>query len=79
MRLLLPITAVTTVLMLICIVAIDEPFARWIATRETYPRFWNETIAYLEYPLGIEPYKWTGVWILVAPPSTAGGTGPIPP
>jgi membrane-associated phospholipid phosphatase len=65
MRQLLPITAVTTVLMLLCIVALDEPFARWIATRETYPRFWNETIGYLEYPLGIEPYKWTGVWILV--------------
>ncbi len=65
MRLLLPTAAITTLLMLLCIVLLDEPFARWIATHETYPRFWNETIGYLEYPLGIEPYKWTGVWILV--------------
>ena len=65
MRLLLPIAAVTTLLMLVCILLVDEPFARWIATRETYPRFWNETIGYLEYPLGIVPYRWTGVWILV--------------
>lgn len=65
MRLLLPIAAVTTVLMLVCILFVDEPFARWIATRETYPRFWNETIGYLEYSLGIVPYRWTGVWILV--------------
>ncbi len=65
MRLLLPTAAITTLLMLLCIVLLDVPFARWIATHETYPRFWNETIGYLEYPLGIEPYKWTGVWILV--------------
>jgi membrane-associated phospholipid phosphatase len=65
MKRLLPIAAITTLLMLVCIVAIDEPFARWMATRETYPRFWNEVIGYLEYPLGIEPYKWTGIWVLV--------------
>jgi membrane-associated phospholipid phosphatase len=65
MRRLLPIAAIATLLTIVCIVAIDEPFARWIATRETYPRFWNEVIHYLEYPLGIEPYKWTGIWVLV--------------
>ena len=65
MRSLLPIAAIATLLTIVCILAIDEPFARWIATRETYPRFWNEVIHYLEYPLGIEPYKWTGIWILV--------------
>jgi membrane-associated phospholipid phosphatase len=65
MKHLLPIAAITTLLTIVCIVALDEPFARWIATRETYPRFWNEVIGYLEYPLGIEPYKWSGVWVLV--------------
>jgi membrane-associated phospholipid phosphatase len=65
MKHLLPIAAITTLLTIVCIVAFDEPFARWIATRETYPRFWNEVIGYLEYPLGIEPYKWAGVWVLV--------------
>lgn len=52
-------------LALVCIVVIDQPFATWLATRETWPMLWDEGIRYLEYPLGIEPYKWTGVWILV--------------
>lgn len=65
MRTLLVTAAVCAVLTALCIVTIDEPFARWIATRETYPAFWNNAISYLEYPLGIEPYKWTGVDVLV--------------
>ena len=64
MRALVLTTAICAALTLLFALTIDEPFARWIATRETHPRFWNETIAYLEYPLGIEPYRWTGVWIL---------------
>ena len=64
MRALLWTTAIFGVLTLLCALTIDEPFARWIATRETYPKFWNDGIAYLEYPLGIEPYKWAGVWVL---------------
>jgi membrane-associated phospholipid phosphatase len=27
---------------------------------------WNEVIGILEYPLGIEPWKWTGICVLVA-------------
>jgi len=65
MNRLLPITAIATLLTIVCALALDEPFARYIATHETYPRVWNEIIHYLEYPLGIEPYKWTGIWILV--------------
>lgn len=61
---LLPSALVATVLTLLCIFALDQPFARWLATRETWPELWNEGIGLLEYPLGIEPYKWTGVWIL---------------
>lgn len=56
---------VALVLTLACIAVADQPFARWIATRETYPDFWNTGLGYLEYPLGIVPYPWTGVWILV--------------
>jgi membrane-associated phospholipid phosphatase len=62
---LLQVAFVASVLAIVCIVAVDEPLARWLATRETYPGFWNRTIEALEYPLGIEPYKWTGVWVLV--------------
>lgn len=65
MQRLLPVALVCAVLTALCIVTIDQPLARWIATRETHPDVWNQIIAYLEYPLGIEPYKWTGVWILV--------------
>lgn len=63
-RLLLQSALVASVLTLVCIFVVDQPFARWLATRETYPDFWNEGIRILEYPLGIEPYIWTGVWVL---------------
>lgn len=56
---------VAGVLTLVCIFVLDQPFARWLLTRETWPAFWDEGIRYLEYPLGIEPYKWTGIWVLV--------------
>lgn len=65
MRSLLQLAGVSAALTLVCLLALDEPLARWIATRETWPQLWNDTIHYLEFPLGIEPYKWTGVWILV--------------
>lgn len=55
---------IASVVTLVFILAIDEPLARWIATRETYPDVWNTGIGYLEYPLGIVPYAWTGVWVL---------------
>jgi membrane-associated phospholipid phosphatase len=57
-------TLIATILTILCIVTIDQPFARWLATRETYASVWNNGIAWLEVPLGIEPYKWTGVWVL---------------
>lgn len=56
--------AVAGVLAALCIVTIDQPVARWIATRETYPDTWNTIIGYLEYPLGIEPNKWIGVYVV---------------
>ncbi len=63
-RLLLRSAIVASVLTVLCIFLIDQPFARWLATRETFPDFWNEGLRLLEYPLGIEPYIWTGVWVL---------------
>jgi len=55
MNRLLPITAIATLLTIVCALALDEPFARYIATHETYPKVGNEIIHYLEYPPGIEP------------------------
>jgi undecaprenyl-diphosphatase len=63
---LLQVSLVTAALTALCIVTIDQPLARWLATRETYPDVWNQIIAVLEYPLGIEPWKWTGICVLVA-------------
>lgn len=63
-RMLLLVAAVASFATIVFIPTIDVPFAKWLATRETYPRFWNATIGYLEYPLGITPYPWTGLWVL---------------
>jgi membrane-associated phospholipid phosphatase len=63
---LLPVALVSAIVTALCIVAIDQPLARWLATRETHPDVWNQIISYLEYPLGIEPWKWTGICVLVA-------------
>lgn len=63
-RSLLYISAVASVLAVVCMVAIDEPVARWIATRDTWPAMWNETIRALEYPLGISPYPRLGAYVL---------------
>ena len=62
----LQVALVSAVLTALCIVTIDQPLARWLATRETYPGAWNQVIAVLEYPLGIEPWRWTGICVLVA-------------
>lgn len=66
MKALLYTAAIAGVLAALCIVTIDQPFARWMATRETYPDFWNTTIHYLEYLVGLEPDKWVGVYVTVA-------------
>lgn len=65
MRTLLYIAVIAGVLAALCILTIDQPVARWIATRETYPDVWNTIIGYLEYAIGIEPNKWIGIYVLV--------------
>lgn len=62
---LLPLAAICAVLSIAGIALIDQPLARFIGSRDTMPAFWDQAIMLLEYPLGIEPYEWTGVWILV--------------
>lgn len=66
MRRLLLVSLVGAIVTALCIVTIDQPLARWLATRDTWPALWNDTIAVLEYPLGIVPWKWTGICVLVA-------------
>ena len=62
----LRIAAATALLTAACIAFVDERFARLLATRETYPAIWNRGIGWLEYAIGIEPWKWLGVIVLVA-------------
>ena len=66
MRALLYIAAAGAALSVLCIALLDQPFARFIATHETWPIVWHRGIAWLEYPLGIEPWPWTGICVLVA-------------
>jgi undecaprenyl-diphosphatase len=66
MRALLYTAAVATGLTILCIIVVDEPVARWLATRDAWPAMWAQILRVLEYPLGIEPYKWIGVYVMVA-------------
>ncbi len=63
---LLHVVLLSASLTALSIVTIDQPLARWLATREVHADAWNQTIAIFEYPLGIEPWKWTGICVLVA-------------
>lgn len=56
---------ILTLLTLACIAAVDQPLARWLATRETYPHAWEQAVHVLEYAIGLEPWKWLGVCVLV--------------
>ena len=48
------------------ILTIDQPLARWLATRDAWPALWNGGIAVLEYAAGIEPWRWLGACVLMA-------------
>lgn len=63
---LLWVFVLATIATVLCIAAIDQPLARWVAAHDTHPDAWNQIIALLEYPLGIEPWRWTGICVLVA-------------
>ena len=62
---LLAIAATCTLATALCIALVDAPVARWLATRDPGP-WWDRGVAAIEYVIGIEPWKWLGVTILVA-------------
>lgn len=66
MRRLVVTAAVAAGLTAICVAWVDQPVARAIASADTWPALWDSGIAGLEYAAGIEPWKWTGVIVLVA-------------
>lgn len=63
-RRLLAIAATFAALALICIVTIDQPIARWIASREVWP-VWDRGVALVEVATGVEPSGWIGIAVLV--------------
>ncbi len=66
LRGLLVASAILAALAAAAIATIDEPVARWLATRDTWPALWNTGIAGFEYAAGIEPWRWAGVGVLGA-------------
>ena len=60
------VAATCAALTALAIVTIDEPLARWIFARDTWPPIWNDGIGVLEYLAGLEPWKWLGIVVLVA-------------
>ena len=60
-----PLAVACTVIAALCVAFVDAPVARWLATREATGA-WDAGVMGLEYAIGIEPWKWIGVTILVA-------------
>jgi membrane-associated phospholipid phosphatase len=53
-------------LTVVCIAVVDVPLARWLATYDTHAHAWEEAVHVLEYAIGLEPWKWLGVCVVVA-------------
>ncbi len=56
---------IATLVTIAAIVTVDEPLARWLATLEVHPAVWDRAVGVIEYAIGIEPWKWLGVTLLV--------------
>jgi membrane-associated phospholipid phosphatase len=64
-RSLLVFAVTCTAITALCIAFVDAPAARWLATRDA-TGVWDAGVMGLEYAIGIEPWKWIGVTLLVA-------------
>ena len=60
------LAVVLALLTVVCIAVVDAPLARFLATRDTHPHAWEEAVHVLEYAIGLEPWKWLGVCVVVA-------------
>lgn len=49
----------------VCIAVVDAPVAHWVAAHETHPAVWTGVLHVLEYAIGLEPWEWIGVVVLV--------------
>lgn len=50
----------------LCLLFVDEPVARWVAAHETHGDAFSDVLRVLEYAIGLEPWRWLGVCVLVA-------------
>ena len=48
-----------------CIAVVDAPVAHWVAAHDTHPVSWLAVLHVLEYAVGVEPWEWIGVIVLV--------------
>ena len=60
------IAVIGALLTAVCVAFIDQPLARWLASFDTHPHAWERAVGVLEYAIGLEPWKWLGVTVLVA-------------
>jgi membrane-associated phospholipid phosphatase len=49
----------------VCVAFIDYPVARWVAAHDTHPAAWHAVLHVLEYAIGLQPWEWIGVVVLV--------------
>lgn len=50
----------------LCIAVVDAPVAHWVAAHETHGDTFSAILHVLEYAIGLEPWRWIGVCVLVA-------------
>jgi membrane-associated phospholipid phosphatase len=63
-RALLTVAVVSAVLAALCIVAIDQPLARWLAGYEP-SSFWDRSVEILEWTIGLPVFKFMSSFVLV--------------
>jgi membrane-associated phospholipid phosphatase len=49
----------------VCVAFVDYPVARWVAAHDTHPAAWHAVLHVLEYAIGLRPWEWIGVVVLV--------------
>lgn len=58
------LTIALAVVTVLCIAFVDVPVAHWVAAHDTQPNVWSAVLHVLEFPLGIEPWRYIGVAVL---------------
>lgn len=65
-RWLLRLALGSTILCALSLALFDAPLAAWVKAHDTHPTIWGTILLFLEYAMGIEPWRWLGTTVLVA-------------